>query len=156
MTEPEKAWVAGILDGEGSIVFQRQVQLSGGYSPRVKVINTDPRMLVRLKEITGVGYIYENKVVGNRKRAWTWIAACEAALNILEAIRPYLVVKGEQADIAMAFRQAKRSRSRAHKAENARKLEQQEWLDRRLKALKHEQPSLDSLTGHKLQSAEVK
>jgi len=43
------SWTAGIVDGEGSILIARGQWLV------VKVTNTDPQMLEKLRELFGVG-----------------------------------------------------------------------------------------------------
>jgi hypothetical protein len=70
----------------------------------VGVLNTDPRLLAWLQSRFG-GYISPPRVRTNprAKPAWTWLLWSPRAQVFLRAIRPYLILKGEQADIALAF-----------------------------------------------------
>ena len=97
--KPLWAWVAGILDGEGSIWFTKvkpQVSLA--------VRNTDKKMLVRLREITGVGTLHGAYSGGPRdKPHYAWHCASRKAQYVLRLCLPWLVTKQQQALLALAL-----------------------------------------------------
>jgi hypothetical protein len=82
-------------DGPAKTVHDRLV---------IKVASTDMRMLVRLQELTGGGRLVPLPLRSERhQQAWEWILPTLGVRELLTAIRPHLVVKGEQADVALEF-----------------------------------------------------
>src|SRR5436305_1549913 len=105
MKDTDLAWAAGCVDGEGCVSIRTQ---KVGRSARLQfalylaVSNTDPRMPARFHELFGGSLV--NKT-GNqvRRPIFEWRVFATNAGRILRMLRPYLVIKGEQADIAIAF-----------------------------------------------------
>ena len=104
------AWAAGFFDGEGSINIVRQKRAHGetiNHQLLVSVSQVDPRPLQYLQEHFG-GSIYTRKFKkAEHKIANSWSIRTQQAEDFLRAIRPYVRVKGEQIDIALAFREIK-------------------------------------------------
>lgn len=96
----EAAYIAGIVDGEGFVfleLYRRGVHL------RLGVANTDKPLLEWLTEVTGVGNVNGGKAATERHKAgWTWVCASEAAETVLQQIRPYMRIKAERVDFALA------------------------------------------------------
>ena len=139
MTEIEAAWVAGLIEGEGCISFPNTGSKGYKYyTVRVTVTNTDPRLLIRLRNLVG-GSIYPHSAK-RKKSAWQWWIGGKNVLPFLAQIQPYLIGKREQADVAIAAAAIKLSRSNVH--QNNKIKQHQAWLSRRLQELKHELPSL--------------
>ena len=105
------AWAAGFFDGEGSINIVRQKKAKPletvHHALLVSVSQVDPRPLQYLQENFG-GSIYTRKF---KKAEWkiahNWAIRSQQAEDFLRTIRPYARVKGEQIDIALAFREIK-------------------------------------------------
>jgi len=103
------AWTAGIIDGEGTIAIETpRGELRRAY-PRlyravIRVGNTDPRMLNKLRELWG-GNIrsYHNRHPEKWKQAYEWMVTNKSVVPILEAILPYLVCKKEQAELTLTL-----------------------------------------------------
>ena len=118
MIPTESAYWAATVDGEGSIMIttarlkdQRRQQ----YRALINITNTDFHYLDVLAKMVGVGTLQKN----NRTHsAWKdrgqLVLNHEAADFVLRQIRPYLIIKGEQADIAMQFMELKRAWSRSN------------------------------------------
>lgn len=106
---PEKlAYVAGIFDGEGCISIQRNKPHAGGKSPcyalHVSVSNTDKRIINFLLELVGGGSCkHNNEKRPNQRLCYDWRVQARVAVRFLKAIRPYLLLKAEQADLAIEF-----------------------------------------------------
>lgn len=120
MDETDKAWMAGIFDGEGSVhigmgcwsgrihdrrrgkhYFQHNQRLA---QLRVMVSNTDPRMVSHIHRLTGFGTLRESKrKEPHNRRQWRWEAATQQAAAFLALILPYLIVKREAATKALEF-----------------------------------------------------
>lgn len=102
ITSEDKAWTAGILDGEGCICSYKN---GSSWVMRVVVANTSAKMINRLHELWG-GCVYD-KQVPSRKAHWkpimTWEVWSNRAKNILEETLPYLVAKKDQAEIGLKF-----------------------------------------------------
>jgi len=93
------AWAAGIVDGEGCVYIR------GQSSPALAVENTSYPMLRRLHELLG-GRIRPRPRKDRDKNltCWEWYSyAGRPCLRILRALRPYLVVKGAQADAVLEY-----------------------------------------------------
>lgn len=103
-------WLAGLFDGEGCIHINRQ-RVSG----RTDLLTDSFRLyaqitmghrpaLERCLEIAGVGSIQKHSVstlLANK--AYCWMTAARDAQQVLQSIRPLLIIKGEEADVALAF-----------------------------------------------------
>lgn len=97
MTETDKAYTAGIMDGEGCIRLQKN------YGLDVSVGNTDLDLLMWLKEHWG-GKIHPNRwhsPTRNAKPFYHWRICGGDAFPMLRAILPYMVVKHNRAQKAL-------------------------------------------------------
>jgi hypothetical protein len=86
MSTNELAWVAGVVDGEGT--FGR-VGRPGG---RVRVVMTDVDVIERLHELTGVGLVYDRgRRDGTHKPVWEWDVTRRASVKeLVRALAPLL------------------------------------------------------------------
>lgn len=95
-------YVAGIVDGEGSFCISKVAPQGGRIRPTyrlyLQVTNQNLFLLESLKETYGVGSI----VIGTT--AYHWIAANRQAETVIRKIRKHLIIKQEQAHIALLFR----------------------------------------------------
>lgn len=105
LQETDKAWLAGIIDGEGCIsLFKRSTY----FVPSVKVANTNEKLINKCKEIlsaANVEYCIRYSDRGERKNAKpAWELVMESrprVVAVLELIYPYLVSKKEQANLVL-------------------------------------------------------
>jgi hypothetical protein len=105
LTETEKAYIAGIIDGEGSIVLgRRNTGCKDTVYPHVSVGNTNEALLSWLRAKVGSGYWTAYK---GGKPGWKpqthWGVTSAKAYALLVEIRPYLILKGRQADVVIAL-----------------------------------------------------
>lgn len=105
------AYVAGLLDGEGSIVIgvSKPSASRGNIAPshwlQVGITNTD-RGLIDWLLLTFGGHVSDNSHSPSRKKqrpCWAWRIMGNQAKTFLETLHPYLRIKREQAEIAIAF-----------------------------------------------------
>ena len=98
-------WLAGIVDGEGSITLPRGKTRSGYiyYSIRVSIPNTDARIMSKIQELTlhRLGKVYPHKRPSRSRPIYCWITSARRALCFLYLIIPFLVAKKEQAELAV-------------------------------------------------------
>jgi hypothetical protein len=110
MDEVTKAYLAGIMDGEGSISLavhttRKTKEGRPATSPKllVQISGTDEALIRWIYKTIGGGHV----VVGYRpkrphhKTAYSWRAWGEVAAIFLEAILPYMRVKTEQAKLGL-------------------------------------------------------
>lgn len=110
MNEAEAAYAAGIFDGEGHVGIS-VVKNGRGYVYHRLMINVTSTNLEVLQ------WLFErwNGVLHNpryfAKEEWRtahrWTAADGRAMRFLQNIEPYLIIKREQAQLAIQFQQTK-------------------------------------------------
>lgn len=99
----ELAYLAGFVDGEGSIaVGVNRRKGKRVWYLRFSVHQVAPRPLQRLQARFG-GSIRRNERTGNQRSIYEWVAANQIAASAITALRPYLDVKAEEADVALEF-----------------------------------------------------
>lgn len=104
-------WAACAVDGEGCIGANSYVRRTGDHKGKyawaitVKVSNTDPRFPRKMLEIFGVGSVsraHRGRTPRERP-TYEWQVASRKAEFVLRTILPHLVIKREQAEIALAI-----------------------------------------------------
>jgi len=110
LSETDKAYIAGIVDGEGTI----RISITDGlFDPRVSVANSMEELLHWVKNKIGYGFISRREYYCNDY----------ATKPVLEAIRPYLILKRRHADLVLEFISLRLSRKRWCEAYTAREIE---------------------------------
>lgn len=103
LTVAELAYIAGIVDGEGSIsLFSGYTNKTHVY-PVVKVANTDRKLIDWLRDTVGVGAVYHSRSRNGCKDVYHWHVASAEAYELLCQIRPYLIIKAHRADVVTAL-----------------------------------------------------
>lgn len=101
MSATEAAYLAGLIDGEGSIIAVKRNQ-KGRITWRLQVASTTPVLLEWCIAITGVGSIVKRKST-NPKHAdsqW-WQCYSWNAIEVLKRIMPYMILKKNKAQQAV-------------------------------------------------------
>lgn len=115
MFKTEKiAYLAGLIDGEGSIgIHESKPRKNCGYpygrfDLRLSILNTDSRLMAWLKSNFG-GWIWTSQKRQNpiHKLEQHWRLHADKASSLLEVCLPFLIVKAEQAKEAIAFQKTK-------------------------------------------------
>lgn len=102
------AYLAGLMDGEGSFMITRSRNPYNGtskyaYIAGIQVGMVTPQPLHVLKSIFG-GSIYVERVPGNRQDVYRWRVNGRAdTMRVIEALLPYLMVKREAALVLYDF-----------------------------------------------------
>ncbi|MFA5037696.1 MAG: LAGLIDADG family homing endonuclease [Candidatus Izemoplasmatales bacterium] len=105
-TELEKAYLAGLIDGEGSICILTDHKRT--FYLHLNITNTGLSMLLKIKDIWG-GLLYKKS-----RKNLLWKQAYELrwmgskAKDILKEISPYLINKKPQAEISLRFETTRR------------------------------------------------
>ncbi len=98
--ETRIAYLAGVFDGEGTIgVIPSMGKLGYVHFLDIQVVNKDYRLLALLQATFG-GSIWFNE---SAKATHSWKATSKDAVKSLLLMRPYLLSKATQADLAIDF-----------------------------------------------------
>lgn len=93
LSTKEKAYLAGIIDGEGSIMLIK-FHKNQHPSPCISIASTSLELLNWIKDITGYGKIKSKKNYNTIKHqdSYTYIVKYNDAIKLLNDIAPYLVI----------------------------------------------------------------
>lgn len=104
----EKAYTAGILDGEGSIqINPSQSQARNKYwNLSIQISSNDIKMVKRLLKIWEIGSITKWKAKGSKRNrmSYNWRIHCSKSGWFLTSLLPYLIIKKEHAKVGIKFR----------------------------------------------------
>lgn len=109
MSIADWAWVAGFVDGEGSIGIHRAADPRIGrhsYRAALQIGNTNRDALVRVAEIMGVTNAITQLAPQTERHATQWhfqVRERSHLWRILPQIEPYLVIKRLQAQLTLFF-----------------------------------------------------
>ncbi len=94
MTNEQKAYIAGIIDGQGSIMLLR-FHNNQFPSPCISISSTTIELLEWIKSITKIGSIKSKKNYNIEKYAdsFTYTVKYNDAIDLLIQIEPYLIIK---------------------------------------------------------------
>lgn len=100
MSETERAWLAGVIDGEGSVGIYRSTD---GRRIEVQVGNTHLGFVSKIRDVVGCGSICLRHSKGTlhkgRKPLYQYtMKGSERGLKLLEQVLPYLIIKKEKAE----------------------------------------------------------
>jgi hypothetical protein len=109
----EPAYLAGIIDGEGSVFARKR-------NPHLSVSNTCEALIDELVKFGGHGTERRPERGIGTKPGWDWTICGEAAAIVLRACLPYMIVKRERTlEVLEQWEQVTGS-NHAHFAERAR------------------------------------
>lgn len=115
MTDPQAAWLAGFIDGEGSLMISRRSRSKcTEWSALLAVSNTDMRLIDRCRLLASGGVIAHVDMTnrGNAKDAYIWTLKGPRLTAVLDAILPHLVAKRRQAELLIEIRRGTRNGAR--------------------------------------------
>jgi len=110
LNDLERGYVAGIIDGEGSIILafgRERFNLGWKISPKISVQNIDLRLLEWLRDHIG-GSVYSQPITRTghhgKKPIWSYtLSGMENIRFLLEQNLPLLIVKREHAEIMLRY-----------------------------------------------------
>lgn len=128
MRELDLAWLAGIIDGEGSIFVMKQKrndrERDTNYILRISVDSTDPYMAEECLKIAGGVKIQQaSDKRPNCSDRLKWQINGSQASKLLKELLPYLRVKKHQAEIAIDFQDSTKKHWKHMKKEDYEKQE---------------------------------
>ncbi len=99
ISETDKAYAAGIIDGEGSLWFDMTSGTKVGV-PKVCVMMTKPDVVDWFKLVFDG---YHRKYKNNYGPTYGWMLSGPSCQPFLEMIKPYIKLKRPQLDVMLAF-----------------------------------------------------
>ena len=115
MNEPTTlAYLAGVLDSDGYIGINKRKagKWAANYQPRVQVKQVDTEATDLFREAFG-GHLYRHEPSAERGRPlWCWQVHSAACRPVLEALLPYLRIKRNRAENALALCEVNRRTGR--------------------------------------------
>ena len=143
MKNTHRAYIAGLVDGEGCITIAKRKNghhkegkgRSWYYSPIVTIANTDKRMVDFVVNCYK-GWITKPKPQKSHyKQLYAWFIGGDRMKEFLKDILPYLIVKRKQAEIVLAFPCYKFGLSKRKTSRTKEEIEEQDSLWKRIKEL---------------------
>lgn len=108
--DAQYAWAAGLIDGEGCIhircdkAHNKTKHRTDSYSLMLKVSMCHEETVRRLQDIFGRGSVRVSNVASARRsQAWSWYCMGREAVAVLRLLRPFMVTKKAEAEVASEF-----------------------------------------------------
>ena len=98
MDEVEKAYLAGIVDGEGTVTLMKHHK-NETPTPYVSVANNNLGLLQWIKNRIGGTICTKKKRLPHHNDSYAWSARQDRAIRLLNDIKSYLIIKKPQADL---------------------------------------------------------
>jgi hypothetical protein len=109
MLDTDLAYLAGLIDGEGTITIGRITRPGLRYQAKLLLVNTDLHLVEHAQTVTGVGIIYRSKadqtgvIPANWNPVHRWQVVARQACAAIQLVRPYLVAKADLADLVLSM-----------------------------------------------------
>ena len=136
------AYLAGIIDGEGSILITKINNKRSGniwYRMQVSCAMTDPEAIELLRDTftpDNKQFIYINGREKGYRPVYQWLTTGKTSMRILNELLPYLTVKKQQARLAIEFQLWRMSLPNTGKPRTEQELSRFDSYYQKLKALK--------------------
>jgi hypothetical protein len=108
ITETERAYLAGLIDGEGCLTIsktQGKNNRTPVYTAQIIIMMTNKEVIEYIKQVTGIGNIYgQNRQSPNQSAAYRWVVNTKSdLLPFLKSIKPFLIVKQNEIEILLEY-----------------------------------------------------
>lgn len=100
MKKVHKAYLAGIVDGEGTVTLMRHHR-GETPSPSVSIANNNERLLRWVKSLVGGVIVRKPKRNPRHQDSFAWVLRFDAALRFLQEIQEFLIIKKPQATLIL-------------------------------------------------------
>lgn len=106
LTDKQLAYLAGLMDGEGCISITKHQGIHSrtpSYIMRVIIAQANESYLRYWHELTGIGSINQKPL---NPTCYDWRITSQEALAFLKELYPFLILKKDEADIAIKFQES--------------------------------------------------
>ena|SRR3990167_7647909 len=105
-TKEDYAYIAGLVDGEGSI-FVSNAQRTTSYGGRrhvleLRISNSDKATLEWVQQTMGCGVVYRN-MGGGKREHFNYGVRARSAGGVIASVMPYLRIKRRRGAMALLF-----------------------------------------------------
>ncbi|MCI0349121.1 MAG: hypothetical protein L0Z53_06810 [Acidobacteriales bacterium] len=148
LTNEERAYAAGIVDGEGYLGVNRHGDGKDGYNYQVNctVVSSTLRLLEFLQTRWGGSVHVKPLSSFGKKPAWQWRIASIKADKFVTDIYPHLLVKKEQAKLLRTFQELVRQNK--HRPRTSAYLDMQAKIHRKVKELNSDRSEDSEVVPH--------
>lgn len=98
LDEVEKAYLAGIVDGEGTVTLMKHHK-NETPTPNVVVANNNLQLLKWITSQIGGTIVSKKKRMVHHHDSYAWSVRQDRAIRLLNQIKQYLIIKRPQADL---------------------------------------------------------
>src|SRR5258708_4861799 len=146
LSSTDLAYIAGFVDGEGTIGIYRKYDLrkewAPGYAERIIIVQVDQTPLKFIQQFFPKSSLSAKKqYFDNHQQSWNLKYSHTQAYNLAKAILPYLKVKRAQAQTLVGFREnIVHPDKRVSKRLSLEELQRRERLFQQMKELNGVQP----------------
>ncbi|RKY31711.1 MAG: hypothetical protein DRP74_04240 [Candidatus Omnitrophota bacterium] len=98
MEDVEKTYIAGIVDGEGTVTLMKHYK-NETPTPNVTVANNNLKLLLWLKARLGGNIVSKKKYKPHHGDSYVWSIRQDRAIRFLNGIKKFLIIKKPQADL---------------------------------------------------------
>lgn len=89
--EHNLGWLAGIVDGEGSIFLTRHHKTEFR-APTISITNSSKTIIAEIVRITGINSVSkQKKYKAHHKQCYLWKTSYRKAIEIIKLVEPYLI-----------------------------------------------------------------
>ena len=110
-THDDIVYLAGIIDGEGSLAIDIQKPTTDRktdyYSIRIIIVNTSLNLMNWLESKFG-GKVHKRTLVAGRKQCYQWRIYSFNASKLLQECLPHMIIKKEHAQLIIKFMDTKK------------------------------------------------
>lgn len=112
MKDSDIGWIAGIIDGEGTIALNKGRTLKNTHpcirgfvwTPRVTIANNSKKIVDRVIELAGgIAFLRPTRPTGNQKAGYCVFFRRDETINLLKTIKDHLVGKTRQSELLLEF-----------------------------------------------------
>ncbi len=108
LTDSQRGYLAGLFDGEGCVTIARRHQhRSGAFAMTLEalLVMDDEKTIRYVHETTGLGTVTVDHRVdaAGTTSGYRWATTSGSASLFLQALRPLLLTKADEADVAIEF-----------------------------------------------------
>lgn len=152
-TEIDWARLAAYIDGEGTVMIAKTERKTGTKAPQyvltLIVANTDMRLIEWLASTFGGSFYFshsEKTRFRSNKVCTSWRQHEDRAATLLAHCLPYMIIKREQAEVALAYRELRKLGSKGRKI-SAEELASREAFRSRIHTLNSPSPKAGGGSG---------
>jgi hypothetical protein len=101
LQEIEIAYIAGLVDGEGSIGVSASSHSLTNYRIKLDITMCDRQAIDFAASVFGGKVVQLKHKTSSGKAIYSWVLWCQKAANVLEQLIPYLLIKRDRAQKAV-------------------------------------------------------